>query len=231
MTLENIQQLHWGFTNTSLNTFLFIRRSSTSLILILIYVDDIVITSPSTEELESFIVQFNATFALKDLGILSYFLGIEALYNADCIYLSQKKYVNNLLSKVEMIDCKGIDTPMSTGTKLQKVVQGELGYYLEDPSHYKSIVGGMQYLVLTKPEIAFIVNKLSQYVSAPTLQHLMACKRVLRYLKATQDYGLKFIREGSIKLTSFTNADWACDLDDMKSIGAYCIYLGNNLIS
>ena len=109
--------------------------------------DDILITGPNTAKLESFIVQFNTTFTLKDLGILSYFLGVEVLYDAGCIYLSQKKYVRDLLSKVEMINCKGIDTPMSTGTKLQKVVQGELGYYLEDPSHYRSIVGGMQYLI------------------------------------------------------------------------------------
>ncbi|KAH9753212.1 retrovirus-related pol polyprotein from transposon RE1 [Citrus sinensis] len=112
-------------------------------------------------------------FALKDLGALSYFLGIEVL----------------------------------------------------------SIVGGMQYLVLTRPEIAFSVHKLSQYVSAPSLQHLMACKRVLRYLKATQNYGLKFVKEGDMKLTCFTDADWAGDLDDRKSVGAYCVYLGHNLIS
>ena len=85
--------------------------------------DDILITGPNTAELESFIVQFNTTFALKDLGILSYFLGVEVLYDAGCIYLSQKKYVRDLLSKVETINCKGIDTPMSTGTKLHKVTR------------------------------------------------------------------------------------------------------------
>ena len=77
-----------------------------------------------------------------------------------CI-LSQRKYVRDLLSKVKMAECKGIDTLMSTGTKLQKIVQGELGYYLEDPTHYRSIVGGMQYLILTRPKIAFAINKLS----------------------------------------------------------------------
>ncbi|KAH9650410.1 retrovirus-related pol polyprotein from transposon RE2 [Citrus sinensis] len=176
-------------------------RIKASMIIVLIYVDDILITGPNTAELE------------------------------DCMYLSQRKYIRDLLSKVEMAECKGIDTPMSTGSKLQKIVQGELGYYLEDPTHYRSIVGGMQYLILTRPEIAFAVKKLSQYVAAPTLQHLMACKRVLRYIKATQDYGLKFFREGSLTLTGFTDADWACDLDDRKSVDAYCIYLDNNLIS
>ncbi|KAH9686748.1 hypothetical protein KPL70_014488 [Citrus sinensis] len=223
--------MSWGFTNTSSDTSLFIRRIKASMIIVLIYVDDILITGPNTADLESFITEFSKIFALKDLGVLSYFLGIEVLYDADCMYLSQRKYIRDLLPKVEMAECKGIDTPMSTGSKLQKIVQGELGYYLEDPTHYRSIVRGMQYLILTRPEIAFAINKLSQYVAAPTLQHLMACKRVLRYLKATQDYGLKFFREGSLTLSGFTNADWACDLDDKKSVGAYCIYLGNNLIS
>ncbi|KAH9803881.1 retrovirus-related pol polyprotein from transposon RE1 [Citrus sinensis] len=116
-------------------------------------------------------------------------------------------------------------------SKLQKVVKGELGYYVEDATHYRSIVGGLQYLILTRPEIAYFVHKLSQYVSAPTMQHLMACKRVLKYLKKTQDYGLKFVKDGDLKITAFTDADWGSDLDDRKSIGAYCVYLGNNLIS
>lgn len=59
----------------------------------------------------------------------------------------------------------------------------------------------------------------------------MACKQILRYLKNTQDYGLKFVQDGDMKLTTFTHVDWACDLDDKKSVGAYCVYLGNNLIS
>ena len=86
-------------------------------------------------------------------------------------------------------------------------------------------------MVLTRPEIAYSVHKLSQYVSSPTLQHLMACKRVLRYLKETQEYSLKFVRECDIKLTAFTDANWGSDLDDRRSVGAYCVYLGDNLIS
>lgn len=66
-------------------------------------------------------------------------------------------------------------------------------------------------------------------MSALIVQHLMACKKVLRYLRATQDHGPKFIKEEIMKLTSFTNAEWECDLDNMKLVGAYCIYLGNNL--
>ena len=84
-----------------------------------------------------------------------------------------------------MLECKDIDTPMSTRVKLQKETHRSLGHYVEDLTHYRSIVGGMKYLILTRLEIAFVVNKLRQYISSPILQHLMACKRVLRYLKST----------------------------------------------
>ena len=144
------------------------------MIIVLIYMDDILITGPSSAELEHFIATLSSTFALKDLGILSYFIGIEVFYDEDCIFLSQRKYIRDLLAKVNIVDCKGIDTLLSTSLKLQKFVQGQLGHYLEDPTYYRSIVGNMQYLVLTRPEIAFAVNKLSQYVFSPTLQHLMA---------------------------------------------------------
>ncbi|KAH9699250.1 hypothetical protein KPL71_024275 [Citrus sinensis] len=191
------------------------------------------ITGPNNGELDNFIQQFNSVFALNDLGKLSYFLGIKVLYDQDCIYLSHKKYIRDLLAKVDMLDCKGVITPMCSGkdSKLQKIVKGELGCYIENDTHYRSIVGGLQYLILTRPEIAHSVHKLSQYVSAPTMQHLMACKRVLKYLKETQDYGLKFVKDGDMKITSFIDADWGSDLDDRKSIGVYCVYLGNNLIS
>lgn len=84
------------------------------MIFVLIYVDDILITRPDSGELEKFISKFSKTFALKDLGILSYFLGIEVFYADECIYLSQRKYIKDLLSKADMLNCKGCDTPMVT---------------------------------------------------------------------------------------------------------------------
>ena len=121
------------------------------------------ITGSNGDELEDFIKLFSSAFALKDLGKLSYFLGIEVLYDFDSIYLSQRKYIRDLLAKVDMLECKGIDTPMNSSKdyRLQKNVEGEMGYYIEDPSHYRSIVGGLQYLILTRPEIAYSVHKLS----------------------------------------------------------------------
>ncbi|KAH9782814.1 retrovirus-related pol polyprotein from transposon RE1 [Citrus sinensis] len=225
--------MQWGFENSRFDSSLFMKKNKRSIILILIYVDDILITGSNCDELENFIKLFSSAFALKDLGKLSYFLGIKVLYDLDSVYLSQMKYIRDLLARVERLECKGTYTPMSSSKdyRLQKNIEGEMGYYIEDPSHYRSIVEGLQYLVLTRPEIAYSVHKLSQYISSPTLQHLMGCKRVLKYLKETQDYGLKFVKQGKLKITAFTDADWGSDLDDRRSTGAYCVYLGNNLIS
>ena len=129
--------------------------------MILIYVDDILITGPNSKDLEDFISYFSSVFALKDLGSLSYFLGIEVSYYNGSIFLSQRKYIRDLLEKAELLSCKGCDTPMTTGTKLHKQVDGSLGQFIDDPSAYRSLVGGLQYVILTRPEITFAVHKLS----------------------------------------------------------------------
>ncbi|KAH9704480.1 retrovirus-related pol polyprotein from transposon RE1 [Citrus sinensis] len=224
----------WQFINSKADTFLFIKHDTRGLIIVLIYVDDILITSPDSDLLEVFITKLSTVFALKDLGLVAYFLLVEVCYTAQGMHLSQTKYIKDLLSRASMQNSKGSDTPFSIGFKLERAVQGSLGQEFEDPILYRSLVGGLQYLILTRPDIAYSIHKLSQYLSAPTLQHWLACKKVLKYLQATITYGLHIQKEGILKtvgLTGYSYADWACDVDDRKSIGAYCIYLGNNIIS
>ncbi|KAH9698856.1 retrovirus-related pol polyprotein from transposon RE1 [Citrus sinensis] len=224
----------WNFFNSKDDTSLFIRHDTRGIILVLIYVDDILITVSDSSLLETFITKFSKVFALKDLGLVSYFFGVEVCYTDSGMHLSQTKYIKDLLSRASMQNCKGSDTPLSTGQKLEKVAKGCLGKEFEDPTLYRIIVGGLQYLILTRPDIAHSVHKLSQYLSAPTLQHWLTCKKVLRYLQATVTYGIYIQKEGELEVTGlngYSDTDWACDIDDRKSIGAYCIYLGNNLIS
>lgn len=120
---------------------------------------------------------------MKDLGDLHYFLGLQVHRDASRIYLNQKRYVLELLRKYDMLSAKSISTPMAFGRQLY-AGQGEL---LENPILYRSIIGGLQYLVNTRPDIAFSVNNLSQFLSCPTTDHWKAAKRVLRYLKGTID--------------------------------------------
>ena len=115
-------------------------------------------------------------------------------------------------------------------SSIEKLVKDK-GAAFENPSLYRSIVGSLQYLTLTRPEIAFTVNKLSQFLANPLVIHWQACKRVMRYLQCTADLGLQFYASGSLTISAFSNADWGSNLDDRKSVGGYCIYQGNNPIS
>lgn len=126
-----------------------------------------------------------------------------------------------------MLDSKGCITPMSIAEKLHK----DKCVAFEHPSLYRSIVGSLQYIFLTRPDLVFTINKLSQFLEALTNLHWQACKRVLRYLQCTAHYGIQFFNSGSLTLTAYSDADWGSDSDDHKSIYGYCLFLGTNLIS
>ena len=127
-----------------------------------------------------------AEFAIKNLGPLHFFLGMEAIPTSEGLILSQQRYILDLLRKSNMSDAKPVKTPMSTAHSLSLFS----GDPLSDPSSYHSLVGGLQYLSLTRPDISFAVNKVSQFMHRPTSLHLQAVKRILRYLKSTISYGL-----------------------------------------
>ncbi|KAH9762946.1 retrovirus-related pol polyprotein from transposon RE1 [Citrus sinensis] len=219
--------LQWGFIASKSDTSLFIHHVGEDIVVILIYVDDILITGSNSKFVEGVINKLGTEFALKDLGEFNYFLGLEVTPSVEGLHLSQTKYIGDLLKKAQMLDCKGCQTPMSSTEKLIK----NKGAMFENPSLYRSLVGSLQYVTLTRPEIAFTVNKLSQFLACPSVFHWQACKRVLRYLQNTANYGLQFYSSGSLNLTAFSDADWGSDLDDRRSVGGYCVYLGNSLIS
>ncbi|XP_016164601.1 uncharacterized protein LOC107607135 [Arachis ipaensis] len=126
-----------------------------------------------------------------------------------------------------MQDAKPVSTPMISSSKLS----ANTGTPFEDPTLFRSIVGGLQYAIVTISDIAFAVNKLSQFMSKPSQDHWMAAKRVLRYLAGTVDLALQFHKTNDLRLTAFSDLDWAADVDDRRSVSGYCVYFGANLIS
>lgn len=127
-----------------------------------------------------------------------------------------------------MDKAKAISTPMVSGTKLTK----EGNNLMTDPTLYRSVVGALQYATITRPEIAFAVNKVCQFLHKPLEEHWKAVKRILRYLVGTLNYGLRFTSSSSpLKLSIFCDADMANDINDRRSTSGFCIYLGENLIS
>lgn len=193
--------------------------------ILLVYVDDIIVTGSDTTFLASLVQRLNTQFALKDLGSLSYFLGIQAQYTSSTLHLCQQKYITDLLAS--MFDCKHISTPMASSVSLS-LYDGE---QLPDPTAYQSIVGALQYCTITRPNISLAVNKVCQFLHSPTIVHWKAVKRILCYLKGTLTHGLSLQGSSSFHLTCYTDADWASCPDDRKNTSGHCCFFGSNLIS
>ncbi|KAF5465934.1 hypothetical protein F2P56_015896 [Juglans regia] len=217
----------YGFVGSKSDNSLYIMHSAKFQLLILIYVDDIIVTGSHFEEITKLITYLGRAFPVKDLGPLSYFLGVETLQEGGNLILTQRKSVIDLLRKANLDKVKPCSTPMSTSCKLSKYE----GVDFDDPHLYRSTVGALHYLGFTRPDIAFAVHKVSKFMHQPKDVHWQAVKRILRYLKHTVNYGLHLTSQASHTLQAFSDADWAGDNDDKWSVRAYCIFHGDNLIS
>jgi hypothetical protein len=148
--------LELGFKGSLVGTSLFIYASGLIKIYMLVYVDDIIITRAHPHAINSIITQLQFEFPLKDLGALSFFLGIQVIRNASGLHVCQTKYITELLQKTHMIEAKPSKTPCISGSKLSKLEGEPLTY----PTSYRQIIRALQYCTLTRPKIAYLVNQL-----------------------------------------------------------------------
>jgi hypothetical protein len=214
------------FQSSQVDPSLFVCHRGNVHAFFLVYVDDILVTSNDQDFITTLISQLQLEFAMKDLGQLTYFLGIEAIRNSSGLHLRQTRYIIELLDRVQLTGIRPYHAPCVSGSKLSKFD----GESIPDPSEYRQTVGALQYVTLTRPDIAYSVNQLCQHMQAPTSAHWTAAKRVLRYLKHTLDYGL-FYRPGSFAINAYCDSDWAGDPDDRCSTCGYGVFVGSNLIS
>jgi hypothetical protein len=216
-----------GFVGSKADTSLFIYRTKTVTIYLLIYVDDIIITASDPAAITELLKLLSVDFAVKELGDLHYFLGVEVNKVAAGLLLSQKRYILDLLKKTKMHEAKPISSPMSSSSSLSAFS----GDPMEDPTLYRNTVGSLQYLSLTRPDLGFAINRVCQFMHRPLQPNWQAVKRILQYLKHTLSHGLLISRTSSLQLQAYSDADWAGCLDDRQSTGAYCVFLGSNLMS
>jgi hypothetical protein len=221
--------LHLGFMVSKSDNSLFYLQNDDVAMFMLVYVDDIIVTSSKPHTVTTLLKKLSDDFALKDLGDLHYFLVIEVKKVNDGIVLSQEKYANDLLKRVGMMLCKPVSTPLATGGKVASYIGTLLGQ--NDATQYRSIVGALQYLTLTQSDLAFAANKVCQFLHAPIDEHWAAVKRILRYLKGCIKLGLKITKNSSLLVSAFSDADWAGCLNDRRSTGGYVVFLGTNLVS
>lgn len=159
------------------------------------------------------------------MGSLHYFLGIEIVKHSTGLVLTQAKYATDLLHKAGMEVCTPCASPVSL-----KTYDPSPDLPFANPELYRTLVGSLQYLTITRPDLAYAMNVVCQHMHSPLDSHFTAVKRILRYIKGTVDQGLKFVK-GSLQLTAFSDANWAGDALDRRSTGGYCVFLGSNLIS
>ncbi|XP_034708962.1 uncharacterized mitochondrial protein AtMg00810-like [Vitis riparia] len=150
---------------------------------------------------------------MKDLGHLSYFLGLEITHSIDGLYITQAKYASDLLSQVGLTDSKNVDTPVELNAHLTP----SGGKPLSKPSLYRQLVGNLVYLTVTRPDISYVVHQVSQYLSTPRSTHYAAVLRILQYLKGTIFHGLFYSAQSPLVLRAFSDADWVGDPTDRRS--------------
>lgn len=216
-----------GCHNSSADTSVFIYLHGSHVLYILVYVDDIIITGSSSSLVSACIHVLASRFSLKEPADLHYFLGIEVTRTRSGLHLMQRKYIVDLLIKFHMLDAKPVSTPQATSPRLSL----STGTPLDNPKEYRMIIGSLQYLAYTRPDIAFSVNKLSQYMHKPTDAHWQAAKRILRYLAGTLTHGICINKHSPLNLHAFSDVDWAGDTDDFVSTNAYIVYLGSTPIA
>jgi histone deacetylase 1/2 len=224
---ERLYQL--GFISSKADTSLFIFSQGDVCIYMLVYVDDIIIAGSTSTVVDRLVQSLSESFPIKDMGKLDYFLGLEAAYTSGGMTLTQRKYALDLLHRVNMENCNPTSTPLSASEHLARDTGTPLG--ADDSFRYRSVVGGLQYLTHTRPDISFAVNKVCQFLSQPTDVHWEAVKRILRYIKGTLQTGLQIRKSPSTGISIFTDADWAGCMDDRRSTGGYAVFVGPNLIS
>ncbi|XP_016649007.1 PREDICTED: uncharacterized mitochondrial protein AtMg00810-like [Prunus mume] len=215
-----------GFQASNADPSLFIQHSSLGTVVLLLYVDDIILTGSNSSLITSVIGALTQEFDMKDLGQLTYFLGLQISYQSAGLFVSQTKYIKELLDRVDLQDSKPCPTPCLPYHRLLK----DDGKPYSHPEQYRSIVGALQYLTFTRPDIAFSVNQACQFMHNPMESHVVAVKRILRYLKGTLAFGIWF-KPGLLHLHAYSDADWAGDPNDRRSVSGFIVYLGSTPIS
>ena len=219
------------FVQNPADTCVYTKEKHNEKVILIIWVDDLIIAASNENVLKNVKGILTERFKMKDLGKLRYFLGIDFKQEDGVVKMSQERYVSKILDRFGMQDCKARETPCEP--KLEYTEDAEK---MKDPRKYREAVGSLIYLsTCTRPDITFVVSKLSQHFAEPTVEHWNTIKQVFRYLKGTTEQGLCFRRNDTEKLglRVYCDADWASDSADRRSTSGYCVSLneGSSLIS
>ena len=218
----------FGYHQSNSDHTLFIKNQHGKITALIVYVDDMIVTGNDPEERRALKDYLFKEFEMKDLGPLKYFLGIEVSRSNKGIFLSQRKYALDLLQETGMSACQPTDTPVEEGLKLCI----ESNQVPVDKGRYQRLVGRLMYLAHTRPDLAYALSIVSQFMHNPGEQHMNAVMRILRYLKSAPGKGILFTKnEDYQSVDAYTDADWAGAIDDRRSTSGYFTFVGGNLVT
>ncbi|GJS58618.1 ribonuclease H-like domain-containing protein [Tanacetum coccineum] len=216
-----------GFQRGKIDKTLFIRRDKGDILLVQVYVDDIIFGSTKKSLCIEFEKMMHKKFQMSSIGELTFFLGLQVKQKEDGIFISQDKYVTEILKKFSFTNIKTASTPMETQKPLLKDGDGEeVDAYL-----YRSMIGSLMYLTSSRPDIIFAVCACARYQVNPKVSHLYAMKRIFRYLKGQPKLGLWYLKDLPFDLVTYTDSDYAEASLDRKSTTGGCQFLRCRLIS
>ncbi|KAJ9561372.1 hypothetical protein OSB04_006532 [Centaurea solstitialis] len=216
-----------GFKKGSVDSTLFLMKEGEHIVVIQIYVDDIIFGSTSRELCKKFETVMTEEFKMSMMGEINFFLGLQVRQFSDGIFINQSKYMFDLLKKYDMSGCHSIGTPMAIGNSIGPDHEGKD----VDLRNYRSMVGSLMYLTVSRPDIMFATCVCARYQAKPKESHLAAVKRIFRYLKGTSYYGIWYPKGLGFELQAYTDADYGgCNMD-RKSTSGHLQFLGNKLVS
>ncbi|KAL0641362.1 hypothetical protein Bca4012_102813 [Brassica carinata] len=196
-----------------------------------VYVDDIIITGSDKVGIQETKDYLKSVFEIKDLGEMKYFLGIEICRSKEGLFMSQRKYTLDLLKDADKLGGQTAKMPMEDGYKVPREGELEDSKLFHDPKLYRKLVGKLIYLTITRPDICFAVNQVSQHMQAPKDHHWRMVDRVLSYLNGSPSQGVWMGCNGSTEVVGYCDADWAGDRADRRSTTGYCTFIGGNLVT
>eukprot|EP00253_Pinus_taeda_P020165 PITA_20165 len=191
------------------------------------YKDDLLMTQNNESSIASIKKELRKCFEMTNLGYVHYSPSIEVNLHPKSIFLSQKKYIGDLLNRFGMIECNSLSTPMEQNLKLTSIE----GKEFEDATKYKRLVGSINYIATTRPDISFDVGILFSFMENPCEGHWSAAKRVLEYLKGIQDFGIKYTQVGDFNLIVYSDSDFDGDKETRVSTLSYVMSVGPGVVS
>ena len=217
-----------GFIKSNHEPSLYLKQSDSNTIIVGVYVDDLIVTGSSSAGIENFKGEMTREFVMSDLGFLSSYLGIAVKQGKKYIFLSQTSYAQKLLEHANLGECNAVATPLETRVKFTNKEEGSR----VNSTLYRSLIGSLRYLTHTRPDLLFSVGILCRYKENPSPEHYNGVKRVLRYVKGTEEYGLLYKQgESNAEVVGYSDSDSAGDYNDRKSTSGHIFLFGGMVVS